>query len=174
MKPAALCLFTLTLLGCGSHPKPPLSSGSAEPSDGGEDDTSADADSGSSEGADGGTGAEGNASARPDVISCLTTETTCAELKLDGQDPGPPRERCKAQGGTAKDGPCSQDDVAATCALKNATIYTYKAKDKDKDFNRGLVAGAKTSCKQAKGTFKPTAKPKGGGGKPGKKKGPKP
>jgi hypothetical protein len=102
----------------------------------------------------------------PDVISCAVVASSCTEVKVGPDGAAPPRERCTASGGAAHDGPCSHDNVLATCTMsaKNSGVmYVYRSRDEEE--NKGLIAGAKPGCARGKGKFVvvPKAGGKGGG-----------
>lgn len=90
----------------------------------------------------------------PDVISCTAAASSCTEVKVGPDGAAPPRDRCTASGGAPQDGPCSHDNVLATCTLSaknSAVMYLYRSRDEQE--NKGLIAGAKPGCARGKGKF---------------------
>ncbi|MBS2012677.1 MAG: hypothetical protein JST00_07320 [Deltaproteobacteria bacterium] len=106
--------------------------------------------------------------AEPVVIACESKPATCGETSATGDEVEKAKERCTSASGEPHDGPCSRDNLAATCEIadKKLSIFTYAAGSPGQ--TKGRVKGAKGTCEAAGGTFTPAH---GGGKGAGTKKG---
>lgn len=163
MKPHSILLLVTfaalaPALACGGKPaKAPLTSDEAPKDEGppGGDETSSGA-------------APAPPPAEPVVIACESKPATCGETSATGDEVEKAKERCTSASGEPHDGPCSRDNLAATCEIpdKNLSIFTYAAGSPGQ--TKGRVKGAKGTCESAGVTFTPAH---GGGKGAGTKKG---